>query len=143
MQNYAYEMDDELRFIENESGYKIDHARRVKAPAEALRNHLQDRAELKKRIQMHLAEFEQEADTQEVEINRTIQHGQFFLKEFRSREWAGNPMFDRLRLRYISQVDGLKRERRQLRKDVILKRMATEEKLLQAMKDLSPLGTGI
>ena len=127
-----------FRILEDESGYKLDVKRTVKAPSEALQNHVNAVREFKGKVENHLLDFEQEANTQQVEITDQIQHGEFFLEEFRHHQWNANPMFDRLRIHYIGQVDSLRRERRQLRKEVIFKKITFEEKLLDAKKELSP-----
>ena len=138
MQKYAYHLDDELRVLKDESGYKLDVSRKIKAPSDSLQNHVRAVIEFKDNMEAHLSDFEEEVRNQKEEMTDQIDHGEFFLKEFRHHAWNANPMFDRLRIHYVGEVDNLKKERRQLRKELILKKITFEEKLLDAKKELSP-----
>ena len=139
MNHYQYQMDDELRVVEDPTGSReLDVYRRVKIPSESLREHVKAVRDFRDDMEMLLSDFMKEVDKQESEINDQIQHGEFFLKEFRKNQWDANPMFDRLRLLYTSAIDSLKKEARHLRREKLKQRMAFIKELLDAKKELSP-----
>ena len=142
MNYYSYQFDDELRVVQDDSGYsELGVSRKVKAPSESLRNHITAVREFKDSMEITLSEFTEEIDRQEREILEQIDHGEFFLKEFRNNQWDANPMFDRLRLLYTSNIETLKKEKRQLRKEKIKQRMTFMKELLDAKKELSPFSS--
>ena len=138
MFQYSYVLDDELHVIENPGYRELGVSRSVRAPSEALQNHVNAVREFRDGMEVLLSDFMEEIDRQEKEVSGQIDHGEFFLKESRGNWWNANPMFDRLRLLYTSQIDALKREKRQLRKEKIKQRMAFMKELLDAKKELSP-----
>ena len=141
MSEYSFEDEQELRVIEYPAGYRAAGIRRtVRAPSEALRGHVDALKEFRDNMEMLLSTFVEEVDLQEKEIGQQIEHGEWFLGEHRHINWDANQMFDRLRLQYVSEVDGLKRERRQLRREKIKQKMAFIKELLDANKELSPFG---
>lgn len=134
-----YHSKTEIRMLTGPDGYKgLGLSKQVDMPDNATDQIIAPIQEFKDKMEEHLTEFEHEADDQDTQISEQISHGEFFLKEFRHHQWDANVSFDRLRLQYISQVDNLKKERRQLKKDVILKKISLEEKLADLKKELSP-----
>ena len=89
-------------------------------------------------LEILLADFMVEMDRQESEIDEHIHHGEFFLRESGKFHCNANPMFDRLRLLYTSQVDALRKEKRQVRLKKIEKKMGFLKELQEADKELSP-----
>jgi hypothetical protein len=139
MNYYKYQLDDELRVVEDSTGSReLGVYRKVKAPSESLREHVKAVKDFRDGMEVLLTEFVEEIDGQEREITSQIQHGEFFLEEFRKNQWNANPMFDRVRLMYTSSIDSLKKEARQLRREKIKHRMAFMKELLDAKKELSP-----
>jgi hypothetical protein len=139
MEYYNYQLDDELKVMEYPAGYKqVDISRRVRAPSESLRNHINAFRQFRDNTKTLLTEFLSEIDRQQTEINAQIKHGEFFLKDSQRFHWDANPMFDRLRLLYTSSIDALKREKRQLQREKTKQRMAFMKELLDANKELSP-----
>ena len=141
MFQYSYVLDDELHVIENPVYRELGVSRSVRAPSEALQNHVNAVREFRDGMEVLLSDFMEEIDRQEKEVSGQIDHGEFFLKEFRGNQWNANPMFDRLRLFYVSNLDALKRERRQLKKERIKHKMAFMKELLEANKELSPFSS--
>ena len=109
-------------------------------PSEGLRNHVNALREFRDGMEVLLSDFMEEIDRQEEQIRQEISHGEFFLNEFSGNQWNANPMFDRLRILYVSMVANLKKELRSLRVRKIEKRMAFLKELLDAKKELSPFG---
>jgi hypothetical protein len=140
MSNYTYQIDDELKVIEAPSGYKqMGMSRKVLAPSDALKGHAEAIKDFKDELEDLHEEFREETEGQEDEISTQIHHLEFFLKEkFKNHEWNHNQMFDRLRLSYISQLDGLKRELRQLRLRKIEKAFVFRKERMDTRKELSP-----
>jgi len=137
-----YQLDDELRVAQDQTGYRqLDVSRKVRVPSEDLRKHVNAVREFRDNMETLLDDFMNEVDTQESEITSQIEHGEFFLKEFRHNQWDANPMFDRLRLQYTSSIDSLKRERRQLRREEIKHKMSFMKELLDANRELSPFSS--
>jgi hypothetical protein len=112
--------------------------KKIKAPPESLKNHIDAVRTFKDGIEILLTDFEAEINRQESEIDEAIRHGEFFLRESRKFHWNANPMFDRLRLLYTSQVDALRKEKRQMRLKKIEKKMGFLRELQEADKELSP-----
>jgi hypothetical protein len=139
MNYYKYQLDDELRVVEDSTGSReLGVYRKVKVPSESLRGHVKAVKDFRDGMEVLLTDFVEEIDGQEREITSQIQHGEFFLEEFRKNQWNANPMFDRVRLMYTSSIDSLKKEARQLRREKIKHRMAFMKELLDAKKELSP-----
>jgi hypothetical protein len=140
MEHQNYYIDNELRVEQSADGLKqatlskkfIGTSGIAKSQAEAI-------DEFKVKTEDLLDEFDQETSTQEEDIDKQIKHLEFFLNvKFKKHEWGHNREFDMLRLKYISILDSLMKEKRSLKKDKILKRLSFEEKLLDAKKELSP-----
>ena len=113
MNYYEYQLDDELRVMEDATGAReLDVYRRVKVPSESLREHVKAVRDFRDDMEILLSDFMEEFDKQESERNGQIQHGEFFLKEFRKNQWNPNAMFDRLRLLHTSAIDASKKEAR-------------------------------
>ena len=139
MPKYAYQLDDELRVVENPTGYReVGLTKTIKAPSESLKNHIDAVRNFKDGMEILLTDFMGEMDRQESEIDEHIHHGEFFLRESGKFHWNANPMFDRLRLLYTSQVDALRKEKRQVRLKKIEKKMGFLKELQEADKELSP-----
>ena len=139
MPKYAYQFDDELRVVESPEGYReVGLAKTIKAPSESLKNHIDAVRTFKDGMEILLTDFMVEMDRQESEIDEHIRHGEFFLQESRTFHWDANQMFDRLRLLYTSQVDALRKEKRQVRLKKIEKKMGFLKELQEADKELSP-----
>ena len=139
MQKVVYQLDDELRVIEDYKGHQqVGIKRSVRAPSDALRGHVEAEKEFRDCLNDLLSEIMQEFDQQEEEIERQIAHGEFFINEFKRNQWGHNQMFDRLRLLYISQVDSLKEKRRQLRIKRYDKKLGILKELRDSKKELSP-----
>jgi hypothetical protein len=139
MAKYAYQFDDELRVVDSPGGYReVGLTKKIKAPPESLKNHIDAVRTFKDGIEILLTDFAVEINRQESEIDEAIRHGEFFLRESRKFHWNANPMFDRLRLLYTSQVDALRKEKRQMRLKKIEKKMGFLRELQEADKELSP-----
>lgn len=139
MRQYAYQYDDELRVLENPYYREISRSKIVKGTQDMAKNLMKPVKDFEQKMEEHLINFDDEMDTQEAEIEEQIKHLEFFLREkTKHLEWGANREFDMLRLRYVAELDNLKKEKRGIRKDKILKRIQLEEKLADLRKELSP-----
>lgn len=140
MKQYAYLMDDELRVLENPYGYReMSRSKKVRGTQDMARDLMEPVRDFEQKMEEHLVNFDEEMGSQEQEIEEQIKHLEFFLREkTKDFQWGANREFDMLRLRYIAELDGLKKEKRGIRKDKILKRIQLEEKLADLRKELSP-----
>lgn len=140
MERFAYYADNELRVEQSVDGSKqATLSKKFIATSEVAKTQAKALDEFKKDMEHLLDEFNDETGFQEVEIDKQIKHLEFFLNEkFKHHEWGANREFDMLRLKYISILDSLMKEKRNLRKDKIMKRITFKEKLLDAKKELSP-----
>ncbi len=140
MERQDYYIDNELRVEHAADGSKqATLSKKFIGTSEVAKTQAEAIDEFKTDMEQLLDEFDQETDTQEIEIEKQIKHLEFFLLEkFAHHEWGANREFDQLRLRYISILDGLMKEKRSLKKEKIMKRITFKEKLLDAKKELSP-----
>ena len=141
MNQYALESENELRVVEDSYGYRgLGIRKSVRAPSDTLRGIAGALKEFRDNMELLLSDFVGEIDVQEKEISGQIEHAEWFLKENRHINWDANQMFDRLRLLYTTQMDSLKKERRQLKREKIKQKMAFVKELVDANKELSPFG---
>ena len=72
-------------------------------------------------------------------IMEEIRHKEFFLDEFKKNQWNANPMLDRQRIAYSSQIDALKRELRSLDIQLLEGLRSIEKDILDADREIVPL----
>ena len=137
---YAIEADDELRIVEDRlSGYRAFGLKTSrKMPSETLKLHAEAVKEFEEDVSGLLTEFDDELNRQEEEIDKLKSYSKFFLKETKKIQWDEKPMLDRLRLSHIDNINALYKEKRSLRKDRIIKKLAFSKELADTRKEMSP-----
>lgn len=139
MPKYIYQIDDELRVVQNPEGYEqVGMKRSISAPSEALMDHAEAVKEFKDGIEKIESEIMEELTRQEFHLEREIAHAEFFLKETTRFHWDDNPMFDRLRLKYIDRKDSLEKEMRSIRIKRLTEKAALAKAIRDARVELSP-----
>ncbi len=94
--------------------------------------------EFKTRTMDRRHEFIQIVATQRLQVIEEMKHKQFFLDEFKKNQWDANPMLDRQRIAYSSQIDALKRELRSLDIKLLEGLRALDRDIMEADRELIP-----
>ena len=138
MPQYAMEIDNELRVVENELYRGLGVRKSLRAPSDALKGIAGALKEFRDNTDHLLSGLMEELDRQEMEIDQQIGHNIWWLNELKNYTWGHNQMLDRKRLTYIDQIHNLKRERRGIRTEKFKEKRAFLKDLLDANRELSP-----